>query len=78
MLHRKFDADAERRQRAGGPESEKSHDYVESHDREIGRAKLDGKEAVGGKDAPALYFGSTKINNNFDVVDAVAKKTEKG
>src|SRR5262245_13595900 len=39
----------------------------------LGAAKVDGKEAVGGTDAPALYFGSTKINNNFAVVDAVAK-----
>jgi hypothetical protein len=44
----------------------------------LGAPKLEGKEAVGGKDAPALYFGSTKINNNFDVVDASARKTAKG
>jgi hypothetical protein len=31
-----------------------------------GAPKLEGKEAVSDKDAPALYFGSTKINNNFD------------
>ena len=37
-----------------------------------------GGEAVGGKDAPALYFGTTKINNNFDVVDAVGKEDGKG
>ena len=37
----------------------------------LGRPKLDGQEAVGGKDAPALYFGTTKINNTFDIVDAV-------
>ena len=44
----------------------------------LGAPKLDGKEAVGGKDAPALYFGSAKINNNFDVVDAVSKEDGKG
>ena len=38
--------------------------------------KLEGNEAVGGKDAPALYFG-TKINN-FDIVDAVGKEDGKG
>jgi Cache 3/Cache 2 fusion domain len=43
-----------------------------------GAPKLDGKEAVGGKDAPALYFGSTKINNNFDIVDAVSKEDGRG
>ena len=40
--------------------------------------KADGKEAVGGKDAPALYFGATKMNNNFDVVDAIGKEDGKG
>jgi hypothetical protein len=44
----------------------------------LGAPKLQGKEAVGGKDAPALYFGSTKVNNNFDVVDAVSKEDGKG
>lgn len=44
----------------------------------LGAPKLQGKEAVGGKDAPALYFGSSKINNNFDVVDAVSKEDGKG
>lgn len=44
----------------------------------LGAPKLEGKEAVGGKDAPALYFGSTKINNNFEGVDAVSKEDGKG
>jgi Cache 3/Cache 2 fusion domain len=44
----------------------------------LGAPKLEGKEAVGGKDAPGLYFGSTKINNNFDIVDAVSKEDGKG
>jgi len=39
----------------------------------LGAPKLDGKEAVSGKDASALYFGSTKINNNFAIVDEVVK-----
>ena len=40
----------------------------------LGAPKIDGKDVVGGRDAPALYFGSTKMNNNFSVVDAVAKE----
>jgi len=44
----------------------------------LGAPKLEGKEPVGGKEAPALYFGSTKINNNFHVVDAVSKQGGKG
>jgi len=44
----------------------------------LGAPRLEGTEAVGGKDAPALYFGSTKINNNFEVVDAASKEDGKG
>jgi hypothetical protein len=44
----------------------------------LGEPKIDGKDAVGGKDAPALYFGSTKMNNNFAVVDEVAKEGGQG
>jgi hypothetical protein len=42
------------------------------------KPKLDGQEAVGGRNAPALYFGTTKINNNFDIVDAVGVRDGKG
>jgi hypothetical protein len=44
----------------------------------LGAPKIDGKDTVGGRDAPALYFGSTKMNNNFSVVDAVAKEGGRG
>jgi hypothetical protein len=40
----------------------------------LGPPKIEGTEAVGGKEAPALYFGTTKMNNDFDVVDEVAKE----
>ena len=40
----------------------------------LGAPKVEGMEAVSGKDAAAFYFGTTKINNNFDVVDAVVKE----
>ena len=39
----------------------------------IGAAKIDGTEAVAGKAVPAIFFGDRKINNNYDVVDAVRK-----
>lgn len=45
---------------------------------QLGAPKLEGKDAVAGKEAPALYFGSTKINNNFELVDAVSKEDGKG
>jgi hypothetical protein len=44
----------------------------------LGTPKIDGNDAVGGRDAPALYFGSTKMNNNFSVVDAVAEEGGRG
>lgn len=39
----------------------------------IGAPKLDGTEVVAGKTVPAIYFGDRKINNNYDVVDAIRK-----
>jgi Cache 3/Cache 2 fusion domain len=40
----------------------------------LGAPKLDGTDPVSGKNASALYFGTTKVNNNFDIVDAVVKE----
>lgn len=42
----------------------------------LGAPSIKGNEAVAGKTVPALYFGDTKMNNNFSVVDEVQK--EKG
>ena len=44
----------------------------------LGAPKVEGTDPVGGKDAPALYFGSTKMNNNFTVVDEVAQEGGRG
>ena len=40
----------------------------------LGAPKIEGTEAVGSKSVPALYFGSAKMNNNFTLVDEVAKE----
>jgi hypothetical protein len=40
----------------------------------LGAPKIQGKEAVGSKSYPALYFGSTKMNNNSTIVDEVGKE----
>jgi hypothetical protein len=40
----------------------------------LGPPRIEGRDSVGGKDVPALYFGSTKMNNSFDLVDEVAKE----
>jgi hypothetical protein len=39
----------------------------------IGTPKIEGTDVVAGKTVPAIYFGDRKINNNYDVVDAVRK-----
>ena len=60
------------------PRVMKSMGILKATTAKLGKPKLDGQEAVGSKEAPALYFGSTKINNNFDIVDAVGTKDGKG
>lgn len=60
------------------PRIAKSMETLKAMTAKLGMPKLDGKETVGGKEAPALYFGATKINNNFDVVDAVGKEDGAG
>jgi hypothetical protein len=40
----------------------------------LGPPRLEGRDPVAGKDVPALYFGSTRMNNSFDLVDEVARE----
>jgi hypothetical protein len=40
----------------------------------LGPPRLEGRDRVAGKDVPALYFGNTRMNNSFDLVDEVAKE----
>jgi hypothetical protein len=37
----------------------------------IGAAKISGTDTAADKTVPALFFGERKINNNYDVVDAI-------
>jgi Cache 3/Cache 2 fusion domain len=60
------------------PRVTKSMETLKAMTAKLGRPRLEGNEAVGGKEAPALYFGKTKINNDFDIVDAIGKKEGKG
>ena len=60
------------------PRVTKSMETLKAMTAKLGKPKLEGNEAVGGKEAPALHFGKTKINNNFDIVDAIGKKDGKG
>jgi hypothetical protein len=43
---------------------------LQSEAAKLGSPKVEGTD----RDTPALYFGSAKINNNFDLVDRVAKE----
>jgi hypothetical protein len=52
----------------------KSMDLLKAEAAKLGAPKIDGTDAVAGKTVPAIYFGSTKINNNFDLVDGVVKQ----
>ena len=60
------------------PEDHQIHGEHKGEDAKLGAPKIEGKEAVGGKEAPALYFGTTKVNNNFDIVDSIGKQDGKG
>jgi hypothetical protein len=40
----------------------------------LGAPKIEGTATVAGKTVPDLYFGSAKMDNNFEVVDAVTQK----
>lgn len=43
--------------------------------RQLGAVKVEGTERAGDKQVPGLYFGARKINNNYDVVDEVKRKS---
>jgi hypothetical protein len=52
----------------------KSMDLLKAETAKLGAPRIDGTDTVTDKTVPALYFGSTKIDNNFDVVDDVVKQ----
>jgi hypothetical protein len=49
-------------------------DLLKSMADKLGPPKIEGTVTVAGKDVPAIYFGSTKMNKNFDLVDEVVKQ----
>jgi len=51
----------------------KAMEMMKANAAALGAPKVEGTDPVGGKAAPALYFGTTKMNNNFTLVDAVVK-----
>jgi hypothetical protein len=58
------------------PKVAKAMELLKAKTAKLGAPKLEGNDPVGGKDAPGLYFGTTKMNNNFTAVDEV--KAEAG
>jgi hypothetical protein len=60
-----------------GPHAEKvktSMDLLRSGAGKLGIPKIEGADTVAGKEVAVIYFGNTKINNNFDLVDDVVNQ----
>jgi hypothetical protein len=51
-----------------------SMELLQSGAAKLGAAKIEGTDRVAEKQVPDIYFGGTKMNNNFDLVDDVVKK----
>jgi len=51
-----------------------SMQLLQSEAAKLGPVKIEGTDLVAGNKVPAIYFGETKMNNNFDLVDDVVKK----
>src|SRR5215475_3689099 len=47
---------------------------LKSQAAKLGEPNINGEDTVAGKTVPALHFGTTKMNNNFTLVDAVQKE----
>jgi hypothetical protein len=47
---------------------------LQSEAAKLGPVKIEGTDAVAGKQVPAIYFGGAKVSNNFDLVDNVVKE----
>jgi hypothetical protein len=47
---------------------------LQSEAGKLGAPKVEGTDSVSGQQVPALYFGGTKMNNNFKLVDDVVAK----
>jgi hypothetical protein len=47
---------------------------LKSKAEKLGSAKIEGTDTVDGKTVPAVFFGTTKMNNNFTLVDEVVKE----
>src|SRR5262245_21384450 len=57
------------------PRIAKSMETLKALTAKLGAPKVEGNDPAGGKD---VYFGTTKVNNDFDIVDAVGREDGKG
>jgi hypothetical protein len=61
--------------RAQSPENVKqAMTLLKAKTARLGAPSVKGEDAVAGKQVPALFFGTTKMNNNFAVVDEVKQQ----
>ncbi len=51
-------------------------ELMETTAMKLGPPRIDGTDSVAGMQVPAIYFGSAKMNNNFDLVDEVVKQAQ--
>jgi hypothetical protein len=47
---------------------------LKSESEKLGPAKIEGTDTIDGNAVPAVFFGATKMNNNFTLVDEVVKE----
>jgi hypothetical protein len=47
---------------------------LKSKSEKLGPAKIEGTDTVDGKAVPAVFFGTTKMNNNLTLVDQIVKE----
>ena len=47
---------------------------LKSKSEKLGPPKIEGTDTVNGKAIPAVFFGATKMNNNFTLVDQIVKE----
>jgi hypothetical protein len=59
---------------AQDPKVKSAMEILKSKAEKLGAPKIQGTDTVAGKEVPAIYFGSTKQNNDFTMVDEVARE----
>jgi hypothetical protein len=61
-------------QDAKDPKVATAMDLLKSMTAKLGPPKVEGSDPVATKSVPAIYFGTSKMNNDFNIVDDVVKQ----